>query len=173
MIMNSLLITYIVVGLASINWRMKLVTRSWITGLDILDICGQEPSRQEKKEARSNLLIYGFGFALRFIVTWVLLLLIIEVIGIKVTSIWVGLFIGGVAFVLVVSAISVFMSRVEEVNIFRKYPAWDLDTDNEPLMGYGCKNTDLAFKAWFVPWIIIAFLWLIASVTTGLYYLRP
>ncbi len=145
MIMNSMIITYIVLGVAAFNWRVKLL-KSLPKALDVLNIYCSKP---EIRQARKNLFIWGFGFILRFIVAGALLMLITDVLGLKIIG-FKGMFLWGGAFVVVVSALSVFMSRIEEVNIQGKYQAANWKSQY-PFKSVG---TDLMLGTWLVFWVI-------------------
>jgi hypothetical protein len=155
MIMNSLLTTYIIVFLAAFNLRIGLL-ESLPKALSLNKRRYNYTQRYNINQARTDLLIYGIGFALRFIATWGLLLFITEVVGLKINGVG-SLFFWGVPFVLVVSLLSRFISRVEEINIFKDYRFWG--GGYNPFTEH--EYTDLVYAAWFIPWGLALVLWLL------------
>jgi hypothetical protein len=151
--MNSLLITYIVVGLGSINWRLKLL-KHLPMALGLTRLRGAEREYYVER-ARKDLFIYAFGFVFRFIATWALLLFITEFIGLKINNLG-SLILFGAFFVLSVSFLSRFVSRIEEIKIFKDYSS---QSGFSPFTSGA--DTDLVSTVWFIPWIIIFFAWLL------------
>lgn len=128
---------YIISFVSGFNWHVKLLKslpKVWSRCGCNHTSCLQK-ARRTRESARKDLLIWSYGFVLRFIVAGVLLLLITNVFGIKMTSVW-SLLIGGGLFVVVVSLINIRLSTPEGV----------------------------AFNVWAALWSVLLVIWLIIVV---------
>ncbi len=132
--MDNLYAIYIISLVSGFNWHVKLL-KSLPKALDVLNICGPNPGKLERRRARKNLFVWGFGFILRFIIVGALLMLITDVLGLKITSVW-SLLIWGGAFVVVVSLINIKLSTPEGV----------------------------AFNVWAASWSVLLIIWFIIVV---------